>query len=227
MARSCRGNVGWSGKRGMIVPAGALAALVIALGAAPVHAQEPGYRGIDIFDATCWACHTDGQDGAPRVGDREAWKPRIAKGLDALTRNALSGVGAMPAHGGSTSLSRLLIERAIVYMANRSGGDWVEPPDPGRAPARSGAQVVRDHCTLCHATGFDGAPVLGDRLAWLPRTRLGLDPLVRAAIRGHGGMPPRGGMASLTDDELRDAVIYMISYPNVPGPGQRKEGSRR
>ena len=54
---------------------------------------------------------------------------------------------------------------------------------------------------------------VGDRAAWLPRTRLGIDPMVRAAIRGHGAMPPRGGQANLTDAELRDAVIYMLSAP--------------
>jgi len=198
-----------------------LAALAFA--AAPVHGQEPGYRGVDIFDAVCWACHTDGEDGAPRIGDRAAWGKRAAQGLDGLTHNALKGIRGMPPHGGNTSLSRLEIQRAIVYMVNASGGNWVEPPDPRPAgPARSGAQVVIAYCALCHESGFDGAPRIGDRIAWLPRTRLGIDPMVHSVVRGHGGMPPRGGQANLTDAELRDAVIYMISSPSAREEADRK-----
>ena len=201
-----------------------LAAIVTA--AAPADAQEPGFRGVDIFDSACYACHTEGIDGAPRVGDRAAWSKRAEKGLEALTENALKGVRGMPPHGGNSSLTRLQIERAIVYMVNASGGSWVEPPDPRPAGSeRSGAEVARQHCFLCHATGFDNAPRIGDRAAWLPYTALGLDPMVRAAIRGHGAMPPRGGEANLTDAELRDAVIYMISAPQPQGtkPGQTED----
>ncbi|MGW8270295.1 MAG: c-type cytochrome [Burkholderiales bacterium] len=157
--------------------------------AAPVGAQEPGFRGVDIFDSACYACHTEGIDGAPRIGDRAAWSARAEKGLDALTESALKGVRGMPPHGGNSSLTRLQLERAIVYMVNASGGDWVEPPDPRPAGSeRSGAQVYQQHCALCHATGFDNAPRIGDRTAWLPYTKLGLDPMVRTAIRGHGAM---------------------------------------
>ncbi len=190
---------------------GALAALALASGTA--WAQQPGFRGVDIYDAVCWGCHASGEEGAPRVGDRDAWATRAARGLEDLTQNALMGVGGMPPHGGNTSLTRLQIERAIVYMVNASGGDWSEPPDPRPGSARSGGQVYQQYCALCHEPGFDNAPRIGDRAAWLPRTRLGIDPMVRAAIRGHGAMPPRGGQANLTDAELRDAVIYMLSAP--------------
>jgi cytochrome c5 len=40
--------------------------------------------------------------------------------------------------------------------------------------------------------------------------------VVRSAINGHGGMPARGGMASLTDAEMRNAVIYMMNKGRVP-----------
>jgi cytochrome c5 len=207
----------------------ALAALAaMACAAAPVGAQEPGFRGVDIFDSACYACHAEGIDGAPRIGDRAAWSARAEKGLDALTENALKGVRGMPPHGGNSSLTRLQLERAIVYMVNASGGDWVEPPDPRPAGSeRSGAQVYQQHCALCHATGFDNAPRIGDRAAWLPYTKLGLDPMVRTAIRGHGAMPPRGGKANLTDAELRDAVIYMISAEDRRGPKAGKAEDKR
>ena len=79
-------------------------------------------------------------------------------------------------------------------MVNSSGGRWIEPA--GNADLhreRSGKQVVQAQCTKCHETGVGGAPQIGDRAAWTPRLKNGLDDLVRSAINGHGGMPARGG----------------------------------
>jgi hypothetical protein len=53
----------------------------------------------------------------------------------------------------------------------------------------------------------------------VPRMKQGLDTLVRSATRGHGGMPPRGGEASLTDGELRAAILYMFNPAAAPAAG--------
>jgi cytochrome c5 len=75
----------------------------------------------------------------------------------------------------------------------------------------SGEAVVRAQCAKCHGSGLNGAPKIGDRAAWIARAKNGIDPLVLAAMRGHGNMPARGGMASLTDAEFRSAVLYMFN----------------
>jgi len=77
---------------------------------------------------------------------------------------------------------------------------------------RSGAEVVKAQCVKCHEGGLHGAPKIDDRAAWIPRMKYGVDATVRSAINGHGAMPARGGMASLTDSELRAAILYMF-YP--------------
>ena len=77
---------------------------------------------------------------------------------------------------------------------------------------RSGKAVYEAQCQKCHATGVDGAPKIDDRAAWIPRMKQGLDATVRSAARGHGKMPARGGVADLTDAELRAAILYMF-YP--------------
>jgi cytochrome c5 len=218
-----------SGARSIRSEANALAVLVaFAFAAAPAcaqdaardSAQDSGQRGVDIYEAVCSNCHASGAKGAPRVGDRAAWSARAARGLAGLTRSALLGIRDMPPHGGDQSLGTLELQRAIVYMVNESGGHWAEPAAP--RPGRSGAQVVQAYCALCHAPGFDGAPRIGDRAAWLPRTVLGIDPLVRGAVRGHNAMPPRGGQPSLTDAELRGAVIYMISSARARAAADRE-----
>jgi cytochrome c5 len=115
------------------------------------------------------------------------------------------------------ALSDTEIERGITYMVNQSGGRWVEPTSTTKAPKeRTGEQVVQSQCIKCHQTGVGGAPKIGDRAAWIPRVKQGIDVVVRSAINGHGGMPARGGLANLTDTEIRNAVIYMFNKGTVP-----------
>jgi cytochrome c5 len=77
--------------------------------------------------------------------------------------------------------------------------------------AADGRAIYTQICRACHATGVAGAPVLGDRAAWGARLPNGFDALLESALRGKGGMPPKGGNAGLTDRQVRDAVEYMIS----------------
>lgn len=200
-----------------------VALLILAL-YAPAAARAAGPSGEDIVEAVCGDCHVTGQDGAPRIGDRAAWSSLAARGLAGLTQSALAGFRGMPAHGDNASLSDAEIRRAIVYMVNRSGGRWVEPDEaPAGTGARSGEQVTKEHCALCHDSGFGGAPRTGDHAAWIPRLALGIDPAVRAVVRGHGGMPARGAHARPTDAEIRAAVIYMASPPRKrPGAPTRR-----
>jgi cytochrome c5 len=92
--------------------------------------------GEEVFKAQCTACHTSGAAGAPKVGDTAAWAPRLKTGYDALLNSALKGKGAMGAQGGG-DLESLEIGRAVVYMANASGGKLDEPKAPATAePAK-------------------------------------------------------------------------------------------
>ena len=89
-------------------------------------------------------------------------------------------------------------------------------PALSQQPERSGKEVVEAQCSKCHLEGKGGAPKIGDRDAWIQRLKKGLDATVREAIRGHGGMPPRGEKADLTDREVRNAILYMYYPGNAP-----------
>jgi cytochrome c5 len=182
-------------------------------------AQRKDRQGKEVVDAVCGACHASGKDGAPRIGDANAWSSRASQGLTALTDHAINGIRKMPAHGGTAGVSDIEIERAITYMVNRSGGNWVEPLG-GATPvaARTSEAIVKGQCAQCHQAGKDGAPRIGDRPAWTPRLAKGLDSLVASAIHGHGPMPARGGMPDLSDQQIRGAILYMFSYglPAIP-----------
>ena len=77
--------------------------------------------------------------------------------------------------------------------------------------ARSGEQVFIAACTVCHTAGVANAPKPDDKAAWEPRVAQGLDTLVKTAINGKGAMPPRGGNPAITDEELKNAIIYMTT----------------
>ena len=91
---------------------------------------------------------------------------------------------------------------------------------PVLAADRTGEEIFKAKCSTCHATGLHGAPRIDDRDAWTPRLKKGLDATVAGAIKGHGGMPARGGMADLTDAEFRSAVVYLFNprFPPEPPP---------
>jgi cytochrome c5 len=182
-----------------------------------VRAQTRERSGKEVVDAVCVACHGTGASGAPKIGDKKAWAKRASQGLTGLTKHAIKGIRQMPPHGGSPNLTDLEIARAITYMVNQSGGRWIEPVSvKDLAAERRGEEIVRAQCFKCHEAGVGGAPKIGDRAAWAPRLKDGLDNTVRSAIKGHGGMPARGGMANLTDSELRSAIVYMFSKGAVP-----------
>jgi len=47
--------------------------------------------GQALYQKTCQACHATGVAGAPKLGDKEAWAPRIAQGMDTMLKNATTG----------------------------------------------------------------------------------------------------------------------------------------
>ncbi len=83
--------------------------------------------GEQLYKAVCQACHAAGVAGSPKFGDKAAWAPRIAKGLDALMNSATNGTAkGMPPKGGSDATPEEL-KRAVVYMANAGGASFKAP----------------------------------------------------------------------------------------------------
>jgi cytochrome c5 len=95
-------------------------------------------NGEDIVKSVCSACHVPGVANAPKIGDRAAWAPHLKHGLKEMLATAIKGKGAMPPRGGAADLSDYELTRAIVYMANQSGGSLKEPPAPKPAVAAKG-----------------------------------------------------------------------------------------
>ena len=79
-------------------------------------AAAPAASGKDVYDKNCVACHAAGVAGAPKAGDKAAWAPRVASGIDALYANSLKGKNAMPPKGGNLSLADADVKAAVDYM---------------------------------------------------------------------------------------------------------------
>ena len=87
-------------------------------------AESAKVDGKAVFEANCKACHSGLIPGAPAIGKKEDWAPRIKQGKDTLHKHALEGFNSMPAKGGNGSLSDDEVKAAVDYMANESGAKF-------------------------------------------------------------------------------------------------------
>jgi cytochrome c5 len=80
--------------------------------------------GKQTFDTVCFVCHAQGIAGAPKLGDKAAWEPRIAQGMDVLATHAINGftgkTGTMPPKGGRMDVSDADVKAAIQYMVDQA-----------------------------------------------------------------------------------------------------------
>ena len=75
--------------------------------------------GQKIYQQSCQACHASGVAGAPKLGDKDAWAPRIATGMDAMMANVMNGKNAMPPKGACASCSDDDLKAAAQYMVDQ------------------------------------------------------------------------------------------------------------
>ncbi|GAA0696587.1 hypothetical protein GCM10009104_25790 [Marinobacterium maritimum] len=75
---------------------------------------------------------------------------------------------------------------------------------------RTGEEIYKTKCSVCHAAGVAGAPKFGDAAAWAPRAEKGIDALLATAITGINAMPPKGTCMDCSDSELKAGIQYML-----------------
>jgi cytochrome c5 len=95
------------------------------------HWAEPINRGAppaersgkEVVQTYCAKCHRNGEGGAPKIGDGNAWRPRLKYGLDAVVRSAINGHGGMAPRGGVPNLTDSELRAAITYMFNPASAE--------------------------------------------------------------------------------------------------------
>ena len=152
-------------------------------------------------------------------------------------QSVVNGKGAMPPRGGGQASDEEL-RKAIQYLLQETGievaggdapsdtggeqtadagtadqaqGDQAAKADSGAGEAdlARGKEVVQQTCAACHTAGVAGAPKIGDKDAWQPRVDQGMETLLQSTVNGKGAMPPKGG-GNHSEDELKDAIHYML-----------------
>ena len=142
---------------------------------------------------------------------------RSVKVLVATLGVALAGCAAAPT--GSSSGAAVATPRLGQPITEAQLVKWdidVRTPDgrglpPGKGSVADGKKVYDTACRACHATGDAGAPKFGDKAAWAPRLKTGMDALYTAALKGKAAMPAKGGNAALSDAEVKAGVDYMVA----------------
>lgn len=87
--------------------------------AAPSAKPAAAADGKAVYDKACVACHATGVANAPKLGDKAAWGPRLAQGVDGLLQSVLKGKGAMPPKAGTT-MSDAELRAGVEFMVSQA-----------------------------------------------------------------------------------------------------------
>ncbi len=115
-------------------------------------------------------------------------------------------------------LSALALGAAITFSFGPGARAEVTAADIGAYDLANGKTVYDANCASCHATGVMGAPKTGTTRKWTSRLTQGVETMVQKSIEGYSGeyrgtktfMPAKGGNPDLSDQEVGNAVAYML-----------------
>ena len=106
-----------------IISASLCALFVVSIGSAEAKAAYNVAAGKAVYDVSCTTCHKTGLMGAPKLGDKVAWAPRIAQGEAMLVSKSIKGFtgkkGIMPAKGGNPKLTDAQVGNAVAYLVQQ------------------------------------------------------------------------------------------------------------
>ncbi|NKC00541.1 MAG: cytochrome c5 family protein [Pseudomonadales bacterium] len=100
-------------------PAGSVCRTGEGCGSSAVAVATGSMSGEEIYKQFCFVCHATGVSDAPRLGDTDAWQPRVDKGVETLVTTTLNGLNAMPPKGTCMSCSDDELGSAVTYMLDQ------------------------------------------------------------------------------------------------------------
>ncbi len=142
--------------------------------------QTQGARSsAEIVASVCNSCHTSGVLGAPRLDQPDAWRPRVAQGMNTLVAHAINGYKQMPARGGDTSLSDSEVRAAVEYMLEEVG------VKPSQTQTAANTQVNGAAQATTHAEAGDSSESQTATVAATePEARTSFDALEQKSTSG-------------------------------------------
>ncbi|MGB4116917.1 MAG: c-type cytochrome [Polaromonas sp.] len=153
-----------------------------------------------------------GAMGAQGGGDYDDIE--IGRAVVYLT-NAAGGKFAVPAApatpaAGTPAPAAAAVAAPVAVVAAAPVAVAAAAPAAVKVVANNGEALYKQVCTACHAQSVAGSPKFGDKAAWAPRIKTGIDAMTTSVIKGKGAMPPKGGSAA-SDADIRATVEYMVN----------------
>ena len=190
--------------------------------------HESGAAGAPKFgDKAAWAPHLkEGYDDIlknaikgikampPRGGNPDLSDYEVARAVVYMTAAAggtfkePAAPAAAPAPAAETAAGAAAAPAASTPAAAAAAPAVVAAAAPAVA---SGKSIYDTACVACHAAGVANAPKFGDKAAWAPRVKTGMDALYTSVIKGKGAMPPKGTAMAASDADIKAAVDYMVA----------------
>jgi cytochrome c5 len=156
---------------------------------------------------------------APNISKSNLGNTPDAEIVDVFLKDKLIGGGNVVGpmlevnHDSLRYLEQTDLEAIAVYIKTVNSK---LPPKP-KSSNEPGAATYDNYCSGCHASGAGGAPRFGDKAAWDVVMKSGKDKVYDNAIHGINGMPAKGTCGSCTDDQIKQAVDYMLKGPGTTG----------
>ncbi len=179
--------------------------------------------GRKVFYNRCAICHGEGREvmGAPVIGDSENWMERYRKGMNVLYEHTINGYNNMPLKGNCVTCTDAEIRSAVNYLIDKSLSSEQKRlafMKPAQKPTIAhGKMVYEKNCASCHATGANGAPIVGDKKAWESRIAQGMGTLISHSINGIDNQHIMGGCKSCSNTDVIAAVKYMVQESKTKG----------
>ncbi|CAB3719110.1 c-type cytochrome [Achromobacter kerstersii] len=142
------------------------------------------------------------EEGAKKEADAA---PAAATAPAAAAAPAAAPAAAAPAAAATAAAAPTAAAPAAAAPAAPAAA-----PQQAAAVNPAGEKLYKSVCFACHATGVANAPKFGDKAAWDPYIKTGMDAMVKVAMQGKPPMPPKGGAANASEDDIRAAVQYMV-----------------
>ncbi|MBV7484629.1 cytochrome c5 family protein [Bordetella sp. BOR01] len=166
-------------------------------GAMPAKGGNPALSDYEVARAVVYMANESGASlEEPAAPAQEGAEPEAAK-------QAAAPAPAAPAPAAAAA-------PAAAPKAEAEAPAQAEAPKAEAAVNPAGEKLYKSTCFACHGTGVAGAPKFGDKAAWDPYIQTGIDAMMKVVMTGKGAMPPKGGAANASAEDLRAAVEYMV-----------------